>query len=421
MIVTTLLSILLSLQPAVPDTLTLEYCYSRIENHYPLSQKIELQQDITDLNKKIANTASYPQLNFGAQATYQSEVTELQFPAGGEFTGPKLSKDQYKATGDISQNIFNGGRVEIQKDLVEVQGRQQQQSTKIELRQITEQVNQAFFGILLAQQQVQVVSTLTKNLKSQISDVESKVRNGALLPSQQYILEAELVKARQDSVDIASNIRSGYRVLSQLIGQEVTSKTTLKDPNVEPILTDSLPHYRPEFDLFESHRRALDHQKELAQTNIWPSLSAFGTVAYGRPGFNVFDDNLHGYYIVGLRLKWNFWNARNSGFQRQIYNLQEKSVIEEERAFERQLRSRLSKIHEQINSLENQLQRDREIIDLRKKVVAEKSSQMKNGAATATEYITELTKATQAELSMMMRQIKLKQAKTEYQLTLGNL
>lgn len=421
MIAAILLSVIAgAFQPALPDTLTLEYCHERVENYYPLAQKIELQDEITELNKKIAATGSYPQLNFGVQASYQSEVTELPFPTNGHFAGPDLSQDQYQATVDISQTIFNGGRIEIQKDLAEVQGRQQQQATKVELHQIKAQVNQVFFGILLAQQQARVISTLTKNLKAQIREVQSKVRNGVLLPSQKYILEAELIKAQQDSMEIVSNIQSGYRVLSQIIGQEVSSKTALKVPEVEPILSDSLPQLRPEFDLFESNRRAIDHQKELAQTSKWPSLSAFGTAAYGRPGFNVFDDDLHGYYIAGLRLQWNFWDALNSGSRQQIYNLQKKSIAEEQRAFERQLRSSLSKIRGRIESLEKQLQRDRQIISLRKKVVAEKSSQMKNGTATATEYITELTKATQAELSMMMRQIKLKQAKTEYQTTVGN-
>jgi hypothetical protein len=76
------------MQPMSSDTLTLEYCYAQIETGHPLAQKIELQDEITDLNKKIANTASYPQLNFGAQASYQSEVTELQTPPGSPFTGP---------------------------------------------------------------------------------------------------------------------------------------------------------------------------------------------------------------------------------------------------------------------------------------------------------------------------------------------
>lgn len=409
------------LQPEAPDTLTLEYCYSRVENHYPLARKIEVQKEITNLNKKIANTASYPQLNFGASATYQSEVTDLAFPSGGQVAAPDLSKDQYKVTMDISQSIYNGGAVDIRKNLEQVRGEQQQQNTKVELHQLKEQINQVYFVILLSRQQLEIVGTLTENLRSQLKSVRSGVQNGALLPSQQYILEAELIKSQQDSAGIQSNIRSGYGVLSRLIGEEVGMDIPLKVPHLGPVLQgeDSLAYNRPEFDLFESNRRALDYQKELAWTEKLPSLSAFGTAAYGRPGFNVFENDLHPYYIVGLRLEWNFWASRNATDRRQVYNLQQKSINEEERAFERQLKATLSKIREQIQSLEDQIARDREILELREKVVAEVSSQMKNGTATATEYISELNKATRARLAMMMNKTKLAQAKVDYQTTLG--
>jgi outer membrane protein TolC len=422
MLTAVIFSILLgSFQSEAPDTLTLEYCYSQVENHYPLARKIELQEKITDLNQKIANTASYPQLNFGASATYQSEVTELSFPAGGQFNAPELSKDQYKVTMDVSQSIYNGGAVSIKKNLAQIRGEQQQEATKVQLYKLKEQVNRIYFGILLAQQQLEIIETLMASLRSQIKNVRSKVENGVLLSSQQYILEAELIKNQQDSVDVQSNIRSGYDVLGQLIDRELSTDISLEVPDREIVLQnrDSLIQLRHEFELFDKNRRALDYEKELAQTNKLPSLSAFGTAAYGRPGFNVFEDDLHPYYIVGLRLQWNFWESRNATTQQQVYDLQQKSITEEERAFERQLKAGLSKIRERIQSLEEQITRDKEIVQLRKKVVAEVSSQMKNGSATATEYIAELNKITQARLSMTMNQVKLVQAKIDYQTTLG--
>jgi outer membrane protein TolC len=422
MLATVIFSIFFAgLQPEVPDTLTLEYCYSRVENHYPLARKIELQDEITDLNKKIVNTASYPQLNFGAAATYQSEVTDLPFPAGGQFIAPELSKDQYKITMDVSQSIYNGGAVDIKKNLEEIRGEQQQQTTKVLLHQLKEQINQVYFGILLARQQLKIVETLMESLRSQLKSVRSSVKNGALLPSQQYILEAELIKSQQDSADIQSNIRSGYGVLSQLIGEEISPDISLEVPDhaFDSQVQDSLVYVRPEFDLYESNRKVLDYQKGLSRANKLPSLSAFGTAAYGRPGFNVFEDDPHPYYIVGLRLQWNFWESRNAATRQQAYNLQQKSITEEERAFKRQLKASLSKIEERIQSLEDQIARDEEILKLREKAVAEVSSQMKNGTATATEYISELNKAIQARLSMLMNKTKLSRAKIDYQTTLG--
>ncbi|MGD8428122.1 MAG: TolC family protein [Balneolaceae bacterium] len=415
-----LLSILFgSYQPSQPDTLTLDYCYSRIQEHYPIARKIELQDEITSLNKKIINTAYYPQLNFGAAATYQSEVTE--FPGGGQIPGPELSKDQYKVTMDVSQSIYDGGAVHIKKELEDALGTQKKQSTKVQLHQLKEQVNQVYFGILLARRQLETTNTLLQTLRAQVKDIKSKVKNGVLLPNQQYILEAELIKSGQDSTQIQSNIKAGFQILGQLIDQDLRTNIPLTLPRSEPNynMQNSLAKLRPEFGLFESSRKAFSYQKKLAQTNKVPSVSAFGTAAYGRPGFNVFENDLHPYYIVGFRVKWNLWGARNANTKQRMLGLQQKSVTEEEHAFERQLQASLSKIREQIQSLQEQVKRDERIIQLREKVVSVAASQMKNGTSTATEYITELNKETQARMAMMIHKTKLAQAKIDYQTTLG--
>ncbi|PAU93412.1 hypothetical protein CK503_11805 [Aliifodinibius salipaludis] len=410
---------LVGVQPTPTDTLSLEDIQTQIEENYPLAQKIDLQNQITELNKKIASTAAYPQLNFGAIATYQSEVTEFPFPSGGSFTAAQLSKDQYKATVEASQTIYNSGAVGIREELEEARGQRQNKATEVELHQFKEQVNQVFFGILLAQEQLHVISKLMKNLRAQIKEVSSKVEHGVLLPSQKYTLEAELINARQDSAEIRSNISSGYQMLSNLIGEEINPHTKLQMPEVNLPSDEKMPRQRSEFELFESNREVLSYQKKLAQTEKWPTLSAFGSAAYGRPGYNVFEDEFHAFYMVGLRLQWNFWNAQNAVKKKQTYKLQQKTITEEERAFERQLKASLSKIREQVELFEEKVKQDEQIIELREKVVDEKASQMKNGSVTATEYITELNKVTQAWLSKMIHRTKLAQTKIDYQTALG--
>ncbi|WP_445666470.1 TolC family protein [Fodinibius sp. AD559] len=410
---------LIGVQPTSTDTLSLDDIHTQIEANYPLAQKIDLQKDITELNKKIAGTAAYPQFNFGTTATYQSEVTELSFPSGGQFSAPELSKDQYKATVEASQVIYNSGAVGIRKELEEIRGQGKNKVTEVELRQIKEQVNQVYFGILLAQEQLHIINMLMKNIEAQIKEVSSKVDHGVLLPSQKYTLEAELINARQDSAEIRSNISSGYQMLSDLIGEEINPNTKLQMPRVNLPQAGELPRQRPEFELFENNREVLGYRKELAQTDKWPTLSAFGSATYGRPGYNVFADEFHAFYMVGLQLQWNFWNAQNAAKKQQVYQLKQKAITKEERAFERQLKASLSKIRRQIELFEVKLEQDQQIIELREKVVDEKASQMKNGSVTATEYIIELNKVTQARMSQMIHRTKLSQSKINYQTTLG--
>src|SRR5699024_222012 len=150
----------------------------------------------------------------------------------------------------------------FRKELERARGQQKVHATEVELHQIRSQIDQVYFGILLSRQQSKTIELLIENLKEQLSTVRSKVKNGVLLPSQQHILEAELIKARQDSAESRSNTTAGYQVLSELIGEEVTVNTNLALPKAPPDYR-SLQPQRPELLIFASNQKVLEQRKKL--------------------------------------------------------------------------------------------------------------------------------------------------------------
>lgn len=416
---TTLLTSLLILtftnQSAPADSISLNYCYQQAEEYYPAAKNVALQEKITELNIKIVNTGYYPQVSVNGRASYQSEVTEFGLPGGGL---PPVSKDQYEASIQLSQNIYNGGVTGIRKDLERTQGMREVLSTKVELQQVRAQIDQVYFGILLSQQQMEATKLMISELEERLESVRSKVDNGVLLKSQQLILQAGLIKANQDSASIMANIKSGYLVLGELIGEDLnpSTKLTLPDPVSEGVMTDLA---RPEMALFENSVKALEQQKELAQTGKIPRISAFGTAAFGRPGLNFLNDDFHEYYMVGLRLNWNLMDFLNADEQIEVLNIRQKTIRQNEESFTLQLETQLSRTEERIKAIEENIIRDKEIIEIREQVVAESSNQLENGVITATEYITELTNANRARLSLLTNKIRLIQAQAEYRTALG--
>ncbi|MGN8224502.1 TolC family protein [Gracilimonas sp. BCB1] len=402
-------------QNAPEDSISLNYCYQQAEAHYPVAKNVALQEQIAELNIRIANTGYYPQVSFKSKATYQSEVTEFGLPGGGP---PPVSKDQYEAAIQVNQNIYSGGAVGIRKDLERTRGMHQVLSTKVELHQVRAQIDQVYFGILLSKQQMEATKLMFSELDERLKSVRSKVENGVLLKSQQLILEAGLIKAKQDSANIMANIKSGYHVLGELIGEELdaSTKLTLPDPVSEGEITDV---ERPEMALFENSVKALEQQKKLAQTGKIPRISAFGTAAFGRPGLNFLNDDFHDYYMIGLRLNWNLMDFLNADEQKEVLNIRQKTIRQNEESFTLQLQTQLSSIEERIEAIKENIIRDKEIIEIREQVVAESSNQFENGVITATEYITELTNANRARLSLLTNEIKLVQARAEYQTVLG--
>ena len=415
----TLLASLLifSLYQSVPaDSITLKYCYQQAEEYYPTAKNMELQDRITELNIRIANTGYYPQVSVNGRVSYQSEVTEFGIQGGGG--SPAVSKDQYEASIQVNQNIFNGGVVGIRKELELAKGNQEVISTEVELHRVRSQIDQVYFGILLSQQQKKTTELLITDLEERLNSVRSKVENGVLLRSQQLILKAELIKARQDSATVMSNIKSGYAVLGDLIGEDIPTSTRIILP--EPAFEMSMARLsRPELALFESNSNTIEQQKKLAQTKKLPSISAFGTAAFGRPGLNFLNDDFHDYYMVGLRIKWNFMDFLNSGVEEEILSIRQKTIRQNEESFNLQLNAQLSGIIERIKAIEENIIRDKEIIEIREEVVAESVNQLENGMITATEYITELTNANRARLSLFTNRIKLIQAQAEYRTAKG--
>lgn len=403
-------------QPAPADSISLQYCYRQAVENYPTAKNIELQRKITDLNVEIAHSGYFPQIDVRGKATYQSEVTEVALPAG---QGPPTpDNDQYEASVDVTQTIFNAGAVGIRKNLERVKGEREIASTQVQLHQIRGQVDQVYFGILLSKRQAETVQLLIENLEEQLSTVRSRVESGVMLPSQQHILEAELIKARQDSADTRSNIRAGYAVLGEITGEEIPTSTGLKLPEIETNYR-SLQPQRPEYNEFENTQAVLNQQKELAKTKQWPRISAFGTAAYGRPGLNFLNNEFHDYYIVGVRVRWNFWDFINSDRESEALQIQQQKVTQNRRAFDRQLQASLDRISERIASVRENIERDQQIVELREQIVEETASQLKHGVITATEYITELTRANQAQLSLFINRVRLSQAQIDYMTTLG--
>lgn len=421
-----ILSVLLSIgtetDPVAPDTLTLGYCYERLEEHYPLARKSELQQLITNLQVQLANTGYYPKLEFGGKASYQSEVTRLFSEAGG-FKDPSLSKDQYQIFIDVNQPIYNGGITGIQKKLERERGHQDQLSTKIQMQEVRTQVDVLYFSILMARQQAKTIQLLIENLTTQVELAEKQVQNGLVLPSQQHVLQAELIKTRQDFAETQSTIDAGIEVLGVLIGESIPRTAAFELPGLQytMVISDEVEAERAEMEMFESSMDVLNHQIELVSAQKMPSVSLYGSLAYGRPGYNFFENKFHEFYMVGARIRWSFWDWRNSQKEQRVLKLQQEKVASDREAFNKQLRASLSRIENRIELMQEQLKADKEIIELRKKIVAESESQLRNGVITATEYVMELNSENQAKLAMFARKVRLAQLQVRYATTKGIL
>lgn len=411
-IITIFASALISPVLKAQTSISLNDLYEKISTDYPTAKKQEIEAKIATLNAQIAGANLYPELIISGRASYQSEVTEFQ---AGAISPPAISKDQYNISLGLNQVLFDGGRTRSLSELAKISGEISQANLEVEIWNVRRQLDEVFFNTILLQKQLETTNVLLKDLNEQLELVRSRVKNGVLLPGNEYVMQAEILKIKQRKIQINEAIKAGYQVINFITGMEVSEQTTLELPEEEGLVNLEIEEIqRPELMMFDAQKKMLGVQDKINSTQKLPQISAFANTAYGRPGYNVFDDDLHVYWMIGLKANWSFKSFRNSDKKSSIVELEQQNVSASEDAFSRQVQSGLAKVRGQISAIEEQIKLDREVIELRKKVAEEKKNELQQGVITSTEYITELNAHNKSQLDLNLHQIQLLQAKNEY-------
>ena len=142
--ISTLLILLLTFSSFSQEKLSLDACYEMVSINYPLVKQYDLLTDQHDMDVAVIKTEKFPQLDFSAQATYQSDVTSIPVMIPGSTIEPP-NKDQYKTTISLSQLIYDGGLIDASVAIKNAGLKTQQKQVEVNLYQLKEQINQLYF------------------------------------------------------------------------------------------------------------------------------------------------------------------------------------------------------------------------------------------------------------------------------------
>jgi hypothetical protein len=80
--------------------LSLEQCFTALEQNDPLTRQKAVKGRLTGLREANIRADNLPQISLNAQGSYQSDVTSLPVELPGVEI-PTLSQDQYRITADV--------------------------------------------------------------------------------------------------------------------------------------------------------------------------------------------------------------------------------------------------------------------------------------------------------------------------------
>ncbi|HBK88028.1 MAG TPA: transporter [Cytophagales bacterium] len=394
--------------------LTLEQCYDLARKNYPLIRQKELLVRSMEYTIANANTAYLPQVSIYGQATYQSDVTRIPGPSPFE----PLSKDQYKVYAELTQTIYDGGTTKGQTSVQQANTLVEQQKTEVELYKVKDRINQLFFGILLTEAQLNQIALLHDDLTNSLMKMESAIKNGTAFRTNADILQAEIFKADQRTIEMKA-ARKGYlEMLSQFINMPLAEDTKLERPVLLSAETNEVK--RPELQLFKFQQELLQTQYQANQTRNMPRLGFFVQGGYGRPGLNVLKNQFDTYYLGGLRLSWALSGFYNSRRDRELLDVNHQLVGTQTDLFLFNTNLALRQQNQEVTKLRDLIVVDSKIIDLRARIKTTAKAQHENGVISTNDLLREINAEDTARQNLLLHEIQLMLAQFNYQSTTGN-
>ncbi len=408
------LLIIMPLFAVAQQKITLEECYALANKNYPLAQQTNLLQQKNSLETESIQKGKLPKIDLNVQATYQSAVTQIPIPMPNVTP---LNKDQYRSTLEMNQLLYNGGLIDANSKIKEVQTKTKQQQVTVNLYQLKTKINLLYFTVLLLQEQKALFISKQQDLLSKIKEIKTGVKFGAILPASEKVLEAENLKIKQQLTEIQFNKKRILQNLSTLLLTPIDENSILILPNIIADFTST--NQRPEIQLFDLQNEQIELSKTVITKNKLPKVNAFAQAGYGNPGLNMLDNSFQTFYMMGLKANWNVFDWNKAKKDKEALSVSENIVQTEKDTFLLQTEMQLQEMENEINKLEAIITTDDEIIALRESVLQASSAQMKNGVITSSEYVTDLTRLYEAKTNIQTHQLQLNLAKANYQVIKG--
>lgn len=383
--------------------LSIEACYEKARANYPLIKQYGLIEKTKEYNLSNAAKGYLPQVTFSAQATYQSDVTEIPIDLDAiGLTGvkiPSVSQDQYKMELALSQTLWDGGAIRSERKALRTQAEVDQRDMDVNMYTINERVNQLYFGVLLADAQLEQNKVLQAELRRSCEQVSSYIKNGIAQQSDLDAIRVDLLKAKQTEAQFEHTKRAYREMLSRLIGEEIGEETRLVKPEAVRPLTKE--NNRPELELYQAQIRNLRAQDSRITAGMMPKLGLFVTGGYGKPGLDMFEDNFKAYYLAGVRLSWNLGSLYTVKDDRRKIQTSIRAIETQRETFLFNTSLDVAQRDASIDKYVAQLSYDDEIIALRGSVKRASEAKMANGTLSGTD----LTRDIHAEQSAIQDKI----------------
>ena len=222
---------------------------------------------------------------------------------------------QHFPTANLSviQPLFTGGKITAGSNFAEAE----YQEASIEVTKITNETIQEivniYLGVVLLEQVVETRKDVVNGIEKHKVMAEKLVLEGVI--SKYNVLRAKvaLADAESELEDDKNNLSLAQLALASTMGFQydttfvLTDKLLFENNNIELASSvDSAYSNQPILKLIEQKKMMVDQKQNVATSNMWPTIFAFGEVGFFReemPGI------IQPPWIVGVQMKYEIFSG----------------------------------------------------------------------------------------------------------------
>ena len=433
-----------AVQAAAQERITIEQCQQWALENYPAIRQYGLLEQAEKYILSNIGRVYRPEFSLSGTASWQSEKTELEMdfpqtnvnvdlgemlPESGlpavdvpisvsDLKVPVSDQDRYNVALSLNQALWVGGRMKKSKEVARREMDMLRSGVDVQLYKIKDKVKQLYFGLLTLEGREQQLDRADEILDSVRMRADAALKEGLIYETDMDMLEGERIKYEQLRIELNAKRKACLNVLSSLIHRPVTEETVLEVPDVEASLQES-EIKRPEMDFFDKRRKKLDADLEMVDANNMPNLGLFATGGYGKSGLNSLDSDFKPYFIGGVMFSWNFGQLNTSKNNKRLVRVQQEQVDMLRESFAFNTRMEVAMQDAEIQKLREMLEKDEEVIRIRKDILKASEVKYSNGVYTISELITDVNQLFIAEQEKALREIELQMMIYTRMITLG--
>lgn len=400
------------------QTYTLQEIEALSVKNYPLVKQAALLSQSAQLNIENIKKALYPQVSINGQATYQSDVTSISLPIAG-FKANPLSKDQYKATAELQQTIYDGGMNKQMRAVANASSQLELIKNEVDIYKLKERITQIYCTVLYTNELISQINLIQKDLNNALQKLEALYKNGLVYNNNVLQIKAQILKNNQKTEEAIAAKRIVLDALELLANISIPNNAVFELPNTASINSTDTVLSRPELLLFDAQNTTIEKQLGLVNAKTNPKLGAFVQTGYGKPGLNMLQNEFDWFSIGGLKLQWSLGGYYTAKKEKVILQNQSALVKNEKDTYTLNNLVQLKQQVNEIKKLESLIETDKQIIALRDQIKTTSLVQLNNGVITANDYLKEINEYDLASQMMVQHQTQLIQSKLQYQLIKG--